>query len=638
MSIVAMKHLRLIAVLDARDGLLRDLSRLGCLEIKEPDAELAESLHERLESNANRVRSELGELEAAMETIRAHTGYKRGLFAPRIPVDEAQILEKDAPRAACEIAEQVNALARELQQTYAEEGRLQSRKDALAPWRELDVPLETASGAYTVAQFGVVPSIHAFAAVEEAAPQAVFYRASSDNEQHYFLLVCHKDDWDEVLEALRPFGFSKTQFKDCAGTAAENIAALEDERKRTLARREELCDKIAAFRDEMETLQIAYDACSTQFEQESAREQMLATRSTFFLEGWFPADEEARVVKCLEKNGCAYELRDPTDDEEPPILTRNARLVAPFGMITNMYSPPAYRGFDPNFFMAIFFSIFFGIMFSDAGYGLLLLIACAVVLGKFKPRGAVKDAVIIGLFCGITTFIWGALFGGVFGDTVPTVYQMCTGKPFDGSLALWFDPLKDPMKMLIFSFILGGIHLFAGMAIQAYLLIRAGKVWDAVFDIGFWWVLLGGAVLALVGVPGGLYVLLAGALGLLLTQGRHQKNVFKKLTSGLGALYNVTSYLGDILSYSRLLALSLATAVIASVVNTMGALTGPIGFLFVFLIGHVFNIAVSLIGTFVHTSRLQYVEFFGKFYEGGGELFRPLQVQTKYVDILKEEH
>ncbi len=641
MSILAMRHLRVIAAKDERECLLKDLSQLGCLETTEPSAERGEGLSKYEGADVAQVRGRLQELAAAMNVVSDHAKVKRGMFAPRTEVSVQQMLETDAARDAEQKARQINELARSLQQSYAEEGRIQNRKEALSPWRDLDVRLDTGSGKNHVVQFGVIPAQRAFAELEQAAlaatPDAVLYRVSADNEQQYLFLICHRDDHDALSEVLREFGFSKTQFKDASGTAAEELAALDQELQNVRKKRGEITENIIGYQSAMEELEVAYDTLQTRLAQESAQEQMLATQATVLIEGWVPEKEEAKLVLCLKKHGCAYELRDPLDEEEPPILRKNHKWVEPFGMITDMYSPPAYRGIDPNPFMAVFFSLFFGLMFSDAGYGLLMLLAVLFVKFKFKPKGTMGTVVTIAFFCSVTTFIWGALFGGWFGNAIPAIYEMVTGTVYSKSLALWFDPLADPMMMLIFSFIIGAIHIFTGMAIQAYLLIRDGKVWDAIFDIGFWWVFLAGIVMTLVGVTGGVYVLAAGALGLILTQGRSKKNIFMKLVSGIGSLYDVTGFLGDILSYSRLLALSLATAVIAQVVNTMGTLTGPIGFFFVFLIGQTFNIAVSLIGTFVHTSRLQYVEFFGKFYQGGGVKFAPLKIQTKYVEIAKEE-
>lgn len=641
MSILAMRRLRAITAKEERKSLLRDLSKLGCLEISEPSGELCERLQGFRGESEAQVRGQLQELVAAMNVVQTHAKVKRGMFAPRIEITEQTVFSEAALEAAGKVAGKINALAQKLQQNYAEEGRLQNRRASLAPWKDLSVPLGLSSGKYYVAQFGVVPAQKEFALIEQAAisaaPDAELRRVSGDNEQQYLFFVCHRDDFDALSECLREFGYSKVRFQNAEKTAAEEISALDGKLKALSDERAQVVQEIIGFQNEMETLEVAHDSLQTKLAQETATAQMLATETTVLVEGWVPACEEEKLIKCLEKHGCAYELREPLDEEEPPILRKNHKLVEPFGMITDMYSPPAYRGIDPNPFVAVFFSLFFGLMFSDAGYGLLMLLAVLFFKWKFKPKGTMGTVVTIAFFCSVTTFVWGALFGGWFGNAIPAIYELVTGTSYSKTIALWFDPLADPMTMLIFSFILGAVHIFTGMAIKGYMLIREGKVWDAIFDIGFWWVFLAGIVMFLLGAPGGAYVLGAGALGLILTQGRSKKNIFMKLVSGIGSLYDVTGFLGDILSYSRLLALSLATAVIAQVVNTMGTLTGPIGFIFVFLIGQTFNIAVSLIGTFVHTSRLQYVEFFGKFYEGGGVKFAPLKIQTKYVDIVKEE-
>lgn len=643
MSIVRMKHLRLIALTKDRDALLHDLSRMGVVEVTEPQRdEWSERLTPSVADTA-RLRSELTEVTNAVAVLSQHTKIKRGMFAQKRSIPETVFFSDQTITEALAVARELNGYARDYAACFSDEGRLLNKKESLAPWAGIDVPLETTAQGAHYLSFGTAPSTHPLeqimSAVQAAVPDAVIDCASSDREQHYLLVLCHQDDREALLEALRSFGFSRTQFKDISGTAKENIAQIEQKLASLRAKREELRGKIAEQAEVLPKLDTATDALTTRATRAAAQERMMETRRTALLEGWFPARETDRLVKLFDSYGAAYEIRDPHDDEEPPILTYNSKMIAPFGMITNMYSPPAYRGIDPNPFMAPFFAVFFGIMLSDAAYGLILIAVGAIVLLKFKPGGFMKQAMSLAFICGITTFIWGVLFGGFFGDAIPTIYQMATGETFRWDMAVWFNPLNDPMKMLVFSFILGGIHIFTGMAIQAYLLIRDGHLLDAVFDIGSWWVLLGGAVFAIIGMTQlGLILMAVGALALLLTQGRHEKKFLKKITKGLSSLYDITSYLGDILSYSRLLALSLATAVIASVINTMGSLTGPIGFVIIFLFGHVFNISINLIGTFVHTSRLQYVEFFSKFYQGGGSEFRPLDTQTKYVDIIKEEN
>ena len=244
--------------------------------------------------------------------------------------------------------------------------------------------------------------------------------------------------------------------------------------------------------------------------------------------------------------------------------------------------------------------------------------------------------------------LWGVIFGGYFGDTIPVLYKMATGKEI--VIPSLMNPSADPISVLILSLILGLFHLFAGMGAKAYLLIKRGHIWDAVFDVGFWYLVLGGLGILCLGfvLPGtpvmqiGMWIAIAGAAGLVLTQGRAKKNIFAKLIGGIGSLYDIVSYMSDILSYSRLLALGLSTGVVGSVINTMGSMGGnSIGgwilFFVVFVIGHVFNIAINTLGAYVHSSRLQYVEFFGKFYESGGKAFRPLIRPRKYVEVTQQD-
>ena len=312
-----------------------------------------------------------------------------------------------------------------------------------------------------------------------------------------------------------------------------------------------------------------------------------------------------------------------------------------------MYSLPLATEIDPTAIMAPFYFIFFGLMLSDAAYGIILSAACFALMKKFKLEGTMKKLVKLLFFGGISTFIWGALFGGWFGDAVAVFTRTFLGREI-AMPVIWFDPLEEPMTLLIFSIILGAIHLFVGMGIQAYMLIKDGKPWDALFDIGFWYMLiiglvlfaLGGSVAAILSTIG-MWLAIVGAVGILLTGGRNKKG-FGKITGGLGSLYGITSYLSDALSYSRLLALGLATGVVAKVVNILGSLAGSgivglIVFIAVFLFGTVFNLAINVLGAYVHSCRLQYVEFFGKFYTGGGKGFVPLTENTKFVKIINKE-
>jgi len=637
MAIVPMKHLNLIVLQKDQDALLHDLSKLGAVQVSAAESERLE----RAQSNVAQLKSQRSDIAGALGILGKYVKVKSGLFPQREQVSAEKFFATETIDEAVRISEEVNSISREIAALFSNEARLLSKKESLAPWSGIDVPLETQSGKRYFLSFGTIPSKFSLEEIKNqlAEIHSVHLEcSSSDREQHYLLIMCHEGDKDALFDALRPLSFSRVVFKDSSGLAAENIKSIEEEILASGKKREELTKQFSEMGDAVPKLKLAYDAVSVSIEKAEVKEKLLDTSKTVVLNGWFPEREEKRLISLFESFGAAYEIRDPLDEEEPPTLTYNSKMVEPYSMITNMYSAPAYRGIDPNPFMAPFFAIFFGIMFSDAAYGILLTLVSSIVLLKFKPRGGTRQLMSMAVMCGVTTFIWGVLFGGFFGDAIPTIYKMVTGETFAFDMALWFNPMNDPMSMLVFSFAFGGIHIFAGMAIQAYMMIRDGHLLDAIFDIGSWWVLFGGIVFALLGLTDiGLILIGVGALALLLTQGRHEKKFFKKITKGLSSLYDITGFLGDILSYSRLLALSLATAVIASVINTMGAMTGPVGFIIVFLIGHTFNIAVNLIGTYVHTSRLQYVEFFGKFYQGGGEVFSPLDTKTKYVDIIKEE-
>jgi V/A-type H+-transporting ATPase subunit I len=321
------------------------------------------------------------------------------------------------------------------------------------------------------------------------------------------------------------------------------------------------------------------------------------------------------------------DFEDPAEDDDIPVALSNPRLVQPFEIVTELYSLPDPREIDPNVYMAPFYFVFFGMMVSDAAYGLVLSLLSALALWKLKLAGMGKKLVELLFLCGISTFIWGIIFGSWFGDLIKV-------KP------LWLNPLDNPMAVLYLSFAMGLVQIYTGIVLSAYKNIRKGKVADALMDQGLWLVFLTGLImLAFPGTVGvAKYVALVGAMGLVLTQGRTQRSIIKKFTSGLLSLYNVTSYLSDVLSYSRLLALGLATGVIATVINTMAKMLGVniIGYIAMVIImagGHLFNIAVNALGAYVHSSRLQYIEFFGKFYEGGGRAFDPLRMKTEYLDI-----
>jgi V/A-type H+-transporting ATPase subunit I len=361
-----------------------------------------------------------------------------------------------------------------------------------------------------------------------------------------------------------------------------------------------------------------------------------------------PKRANEAISELFDKYGCYYEFVEPETDEETPVLLNNIGLVQPIEVITELYSLPNNKEIDPTPIYSFFYLMFFGLMFGDVGYGAILTIVCMLMLKKFNLEGTIYKLVKSFAYAGVATMFWGLMFGSFFGNLTSVIGASFFDNPEMGLKPLWFDTLEDPVKLLIFSCVFGTVHIFIGMGIRAYELIRDGKILEAFNDVFSWYVLLVGLVLWLVGdsfvAEGtgviGKWMSIGGAACIVVLPFFISKGLGK--VGGLWNLYGITGYMADILSYSRLLALGLATTVISQVVNMLGSFTGTsfigvILFIVIVVFGHVFNFAINGLGSYVHSIRLQYVEFFGKFYEGGGMPFEPFNKKTKYIELIKEE-
>lgn len=418
-------------------------------------------------------------------------------------------------------------------------------------------------------------------------------------------------------------------------------------RLKEISEKKEIVEKnISEYVPYKEEIQIYYDYLTIEKDKNKILSNMLKTDATFYTEGWIPDVSKKQLVQILKNYNCWFEINEPEDGEQYPILLNNNSFSQPFEAITELYSLPSSTNIDPTNIMALFYLLFFGLMLADVGYGLIMSAACFIVLKKFDIEGSLKKMMKMFFYCGLSTIFWGIMFGSYFGDALTTIARVMFNTDFVIK-PLWINPIIEPMTLLIFSLVFGLIHLFVGMGIKAYMLIRDGHPLDALYDIGFWYGFIIGISLWLFGntiIAGsnavGKWMTIIFAIGLILTQGRAKDGLISKLLSGVLSLYGITSYLSDVLSYSRLLALGLATGVISSVISVLGSLGGTgifasILLVVVLLIGHTFNIAINSLGTFVHAARLQYVEFFGKFYEGGGDPFNPFMRKTKYIKITK---
>lgn len=652
MAIVPMKHLRLIALRENREELLKKLQHLGCVEVSPTEA--PEDLptwitaDRKDEHAAALLREERTELESALATLHRFAPAKKGLFTPAPNVTEAELFDRASYDKALDTARRLGAQERTLAALRAQRSGLLEQRAQLAPWEEIDVPLDTPSTRWVSVIFGSVAVSSRWevltAEAEVAAEGLVaFYKAGQDRERQYLLLLCHKNAEGEALQALKPYGFTKTNLKGRSGTARSNLLRLDSELKELEANEKRTEEEIISLASERDRLELALDRVAQELHRVEAQERLLDTDRTCLLEGWFPAECEDKLTALLKGYSAAWEMSVPTEEEYPQVPTKlkNNKLTAPFNVITEMYSMPAYDGIDPNPWMAPFFVLFFGFMMNDIGYGLLMVLGTSLFLWKAKPRGTMKLMMTMFLMCGFTSIFWGCLTGSFFGDFFSKLFSLLGIS--DDFVWFWtplFTPINDIIMVMVGSIILGVIQVFTGMGISFVYKCKNGDPLGAICSEGAWWVIIAGAALAILGIGsvGGVpVVLIAGLVLLFLGHARTEKG-FAILTGFGGDLYNsISGYFSDILSYLRLMALMMAGSIIASVFNTLGSVFGLIPFIIVALIGNALNLILNLLGCYVHTLRLQCLEFFGRFYKDGGRAFRPLAVETQYVNILKEE-
>ncbi|MCL1827917.1 MAG: V-type ATP synthase subunit I [Oscillospiraceae bacterium] len=661
MAIEKMKKLRILAVRSDREELLKGLMLLGCVEISEPSAFPEEpeisAVLKRESGDLAKFRNDYAKLQSGLKVLDKYSPVKSKLLSPRPEVTRGVFLDESMLAGNLETAAKLDRLDSGVRGVTAEEGRVRMMIGSLKPWENLDLDLDPAKNGTVLcdAVMGTMPHDDNYAAAEtalsEKVPESCLTEVSSDRDQRYVLLICLKDDAAAATETLRPFSFSPVSPGKLQGTPKQNIELCEKKLEELAAEKADIVGQITEQASERDEMKLCSDRLFAKVEKAEAAERLLCTESSLLLSGWIPAREEKQLSELLSGYDCAWETEEPDPEKQAqtPVKLRNNRLTAPYNMVTNMYSLPAYNGLDPNPFVMPAFALFFGIMFADMAYGILMFAVGLTILRKARPRGGMKNMAWLAVQCGITTFIIGFLTGGFFGDAVSVVGGIF-GKEWSivpplgvirlGDAATINLPLNllegnNPLYMLVFAMCIGVVHLAIGVGISTYLKFRDGEWLDAVLNDLSWWVMFIGLALYVLG--NGLVLLIIGAAMMVVGAVLKGKG-FGRVTSIFSSVYSgVTGYLGDILSYSRLMALMLAGSVIASVFNQLGSLGGILMFIPVFLIGHSLNFALNLIGCFVHTMRLQFLEFFGKWYRDGGRPFRPLTINTKYVDIIKED-
>lgn len=671
MAILPMKRIHIYALLKERVEILELLQRFGTVQVEDNLQE--DELFEKndLTEEKSAIDRDMSMVSEAISILNHHSPEDKSMLDSLKGKQELSLesFEKLSERhqEIYQTAKSIKYLDGQIAEFAASLHKLQLQIDAISPWSRLDIPLNFQGTKSTTAIIGTLPRemtkediLIRLAELEQDLGDIHLNIISASRQQTCIILLCSKEKSNAVEGALRTMGLARPSVSTNDQPPAMQKAEWEKEYENQKQQIEKAKSDILSYACSRGELQFLADLLNMKMDRVETGERLLESKRTVIISGYILERESEALTNALHKKFILYmELSDPLENENVPIQLENSKFSEPVEGVLKSFSLPGKGEIDPTSIFAFFYYILFGLMFSDAGYGILMAIVCGVLVWKFPNMdNSFQKTLRMFFFCGLSTLFWGAVFGSWFGNAVLVISTTFFNNPVSLD-PLWFEPIQDPMRMLVFSMAVGVVHLFAGLAANIIQSVRRKDYKAILYDAGFWYMLIGGLiVLALssekfieilnlnfvaptsIGSIAGILAVI-GAIGIVLTAGRESTNWFKRILKGIYGLYNVSGYLSDILSYSRLLALGLATGAIATVINEMGAMGGNsvggiIVFIIVFLAGHAVNIGINLLGAYVHTNRLTFVEFFGKFYEGGGSEFMPLGIQTKYYKIKEE--
>ncbi len=656
MAILKMKRLRLMIARSQKDDLLRALIRLGCVQFSELEDEVQslESLH-RAESDVMKLKSDHASLLRAVDLLGKYAPEKKPLLSAMPEVEGEELLGAEGLDEMLSLAGEIIAADERIRRIGSEESRERAVIESLVPWLGLDLPLDvdgTERSSVLLGSIPVkVPLDKVREAIEAVTEESELFEVSADKKASYVMIVCAKEAFGEIQEALRAFDFTAQSFTGMSAPAKTCSARCQSVLEK-LAKEKAACEaSIVEKAEKRDELKLAADRMEAQLAMAEAADLSLSTDDVALMQGWVPAEKEAALEEILSRYDCAWECEDPPEEDYPevPVSLKNNKITNALNMVTEMYSLPAYGTVDPNPLMAPFFILFYGLMMADIGYGLIMIAAALVALKKLKPRGGSLAFCQLLLYGGIATAAMGVLTGAFFSDVPYQLVHLFNPKSTWPGLWHLFSPETDSNLVLYGSLVLGMLHLNTGMVVSAVQKVKNGDKAGAILEEGSLWIILVGGLLLAADMMivknsalhyAGLAVLIVGAVMLLFGAGRNAKG-FGKVTAAFGCIYNTaTGWFGDVLSYSRIMALMLAGGVVGKVFNTVAVMPAQssgvnvftmLAFVIIFVLGHAINFALNILGCYVHDLRLQCLEFFGKFYSDGGKPFRPLKFGGKYV-------
>ena len=540
------------------------------------------------------------------------------------------------------ISSELNSIGAQYSQIKSEISKKYTRYDEIDLWERLDVNPKELKNLKKVNTFlGTVPIKLKGTFIDSISEldKTYYEELKIAKDEVYYLVVSSIDkiEKEKLSEIFRNSSFTVENL-DIDAIPADYKNELQKEISELKKEKRKLKAKIKTYSEDLNDLQAVYEYMQNKKLRIVESEKLAQTENTVLIKGWIPTEKEQEFEKFIkEEAGDNYYLtftKADKNDVTVPIKLKNGKVATVFENLTGMYAYPRYNEIDPTPLFTPFYILFFGMMGADVGYGLILLLATIFVLKVVNLNSQMRKSVKFFFYLSFSVIFWGILYGSYFGAEIPGMWRL-------------INPSEEYNTLLVGSIVFGVVHIFIGLAIKAYLLIRDGKPLDAVYDVMFWYMALMGGIIYLVfklmnlspAVTNvSMWIMIAGMVGIVFTGGREAKGIGAKLGGGLYSLYGISSYVGDFVSYSRLMALGLSGGFIASAINMIaGMISGNwLGMIFIPVIlvgGHLFNMFLSFLGAYVHTSRLMYVEYFGKFYEGGGKPFKDFRTETKHINL-----
>ncbi|MFO7915566.1 MAG: V-type ATP synthase subunit I [Candidatus Krumholzibacteriales bacterium] len=654
MAVSSMLKVQLLGHDSVRERLKRRLRDLGAVQVTETETGEGRSGEETPPvGNISRLIEYLEESVSFLEDYIESPSLWEKLSGTAIQVGGDEVKKLAAEFPVKETWQKSNGLSSQIRELENEIDKSRELAGRLQPWKSLDTSLEELETEGFSGQLWSFPSGEVEQSLDELKSGfefSHFERVSGGEGRVHFAVILPREDDGELTEALKKAGGRLNSFEDEEGTPAEIIGAEMDRMEEAEAEIEELHKQAAGLAEDIiEKLYVLIDYYNEQLALSELETRLHKTDSVFLMEGWVRELDRKKLERGILGEFADVEIafRKPGKDEKPPVHLENGKLAEPNEFVMTLYGNPQYREIDPTPFFAPFFILFFAMCLTDAGYGIALSIVSAFILFKFKPSGGARKLIRLMLTGGLVTTVVGILAGGLFGISLGNV-------PFLRKF-VFINPIEEPMKMLYLSFFLGIVHILFGMGISMVRKFQEGLIADGIFDNLFWMIFL--VFLAPLGFAGILdgevppYILswsgrgaVIMAAAIFLTGGRKKESLIMKALGGLAGFYDIVGYFGDVLSYARLLALGLATSAIAMAVNDIAGMvagmpfyTGYIAMILILAGGHLFNLAVNSLGGFVHSARLQYLEFFSKFFSGGGRPFKPFRSERRYSVIRDKE-